>query len=276
MTPEQLAINTVSLRNDDFESLLDGCAGAGFKKVEFVLPQAKAWMADNNADVAALKALLERKGLTCIGGFECEAKCFGSDDELAQNLALFQTNADIVNALGGGTIVLGTNGPGEGFTGDPIQTIGQRLAAMADALPESVRLAVEFNWSPVVKSLRTAALVCEAANHPRVGILFDPAHYHCTPSKLSDLTQATVARIFHVHVDDMADKPGDQSNCNADRRLPGQGCLDLTEIFGRIESFGYTGDFSIEMFSDELWALPANEAATQMHRSMTSLCQASA
>ena len=105
-----------------------------------------------------------------------------------------------------------------------------------------------------------------------VGVLFDPAHYHCTPTKFDQLNAETIPLIKHVHVDDMRDKPGELSDCNGDRVLPGQGCLDLPTLCGQIETHGYQGYFSIEMFSDELWAMPAGEAAKLMYESLRYLC----
>jgi sugar phosphate isomerase/epimerase len=70
----------------------------------------------------------------------------------------------------------------------------------------------------------------------------------------------------------MNGKPAELSNCNSDRALPGQGVLDLRAIYGAIEQHGYNGFFSIEMFSDELWSLPAHEAAQQMYDSLLTLC----
>jgi sugar phosphate isomerase/epimerase len=78
-----------------------------------------------------------------------------------------------------------------------------------------------------------------------------------------------------VHVDDMRDKPAELSNCNSDRVLPGQGILDLRALFGRLEEHGYRGLYSIEMFSEELWAMPAEQAAQQMYDSLLPLCDES-
>ena len=51
-------------------------------------------------------------------------------------------------------------------------------------------------------------------------MLYDTAHYFCTPSKLEDIA-ASVPWIRHVHVNDMRDKPPEVTNCNSDRVLPG-------------------------------------------------------
>jgi 4-hydroxyphenylpyruvate dioxygenase len=146
------------------------------------------------------------------------------------------------------------------------------FADLAKQVEDSgVQLAIEFNWGPV-KSLPLAAEIARLSGAANVGVLFDPAHYHCTPTKFEDLNAANVRFIKHVHVDDMNGKPAELSNCNSDRALPGEGILDLRAIYGSIEQHGYTGYFSIEMFSDELWALPAHEAAQRMYASLLPLC----
>lgn len=270
MKRNQLAINLVSLAAQaPLEEVLEGAAQAGFAKVEYNLPRAKAWLAGGRTP-ADLAALHDRLGLRCIGGFETTVLAFADEARMEANAALLKGNAELLAALGGGTMVAGTDGPPTPAA-DTLETIGRRCAELVRTWPERVSLAIEFNWSPVVKSFRSAVKVAEAAGTDRVGVLFDPAHYHCTPSKFDDLTEARVRHILHVHVDDMADKPGDRSHCNDDRRLPGQGCLDLRALFGRIEAGGYTGDFSIEMFDKALWALPPRDAAQRMFDSLLPL-----
>lgn len=52
-----------------------------------------------------------------------------------------------------------------------------------------------------------AVRVAQKADHPRVGVLFDTAHYHVTPSKLEDIDAEAVRWIKHVHINDMPDIP---------------------------------------------------------------------
>ena len=205
-----------------------------------------------------------------IGGFEHGIVCFGEAGPMAENHALHLGNARLIADLGGGTLVAGTDGPANNSV-EALETIGKTFARLADQFPASVSLAVEFNWSPIVKSIRSAQHVVAAANHNKVGIIFVPAHYHCTSSKFEDLTPAVVAKIIHVHVNDMRDKPGELSHCNADRVLPGQGILGLPRLLGRLEEYGYKGYFSLEMFNEDLWKVPVAEAARMCYKSMKAL-----
>ena len=182
-------------------------------------------------------------------------------------------NARLLATLGGTNMVVGTDGPKDGPSMDALDGLAEGIRSVADRIAEyGVNILIEFNWSPVVKSLRTASEIVRRSGASNAGVLFDPAHYHCTPTKFDQLTPENVATIKHVHVNDMRDKPGELSDCNSDRELPGSGILDLRAIFGRIEELGYKGDFSIEMFSEELWALPPAEAARQMYQSLLPLC----
>ena len=99
-----------------------------------------------------------------------------------------------------------------------------------------------------------------------VGVLFDTAHYYCTPTKFDQLSIENVSLIKHVHINDMKDIPAEFCDHNRDRVLPGQGCLDLSSILNRLELHGYCGDFSIEMFSQRLWNLPTEDAAKECTR----------
>jgi len=275
MKIEQLAINSVSTMKAPISESLPAYHAAGFANVELALGQVKAFLADGHT-VADVQRLLADNGQRCIGGFEVATLCFGEGQARADNHRQLVANARLLAELGDGCcMVTGTDGPAGGAAvADPLAVIAETFAQVADRIAETgVTLCLEFNWSPIVKSFRTAAEVARRANRPNVGIMFDPAHYHCTPSKLDQLTAANVACVRHVHVNDMRDKPGELSNCNSDRVLPGAGCLDLRTLFGRLEQHGYAGYFSIEMFSEELWALPAAQAAAKMYASLLPLCR---
>lgn len=274
MRRDQLAINSVSTGGANLEERLAAYAGAGFPHVEFMLGHVKEYLAQGHSAQEA-RRLIEEHGLRCIGGFETGLEAFSPSEQRAQNHAHVIENARLVADLGGTNLVVGTDGPGEPMDADALlDALAETFARVADKISDTgVSLCIEFNWSPVVKSLRTAAEVARRSGRANVGVLFDPAHFHCTPSKFEHLTPQNIALIKHVHVDDMRDKPGELSNCNSDRELPGQGCLDLKALFGQIERHGYGGCFSVEMFSDALWALPAREAAKRMYDSLLPLCE---
>jgi sugar phosphate isomerase/epimerase len=266
----QLAINTVSMNFEDFPASARAVRAAGFEKIEFTLSHVKDYLKQGHS-IAEAKKILDENGLKCIGGFETHLECFS--DNASSNHRTQLENAELLAALGATSLVVGTDGPQSHVGVEVLGTIAQTVRSVADKMkPLGVNLLIEFNWSPIVKSMRTAAEIARLSGASNVGVLFDPAHYHCTPTKFDQINAANVALIKHVHVNDMSDKPGELSNCNDDRLLPGEGILDLKALFGQIEKHGYAADFSIEMFDPSLRKLPPLEAATRMYRSLIPLC----
>jgi 4-hydroxyphenylpyruvate dioxygenase len=272
MKQSQLAIVSVTTRQKDLIEALDAYAQAGFSNVEFVLPLVKDWLRVGH-NVNDVLRLLNERHMHCIGGFETTVTCFGTPEEIAVNHMLHLHNAKLVHQLGGRVLVVGTDGPNQSSY-EAIEVISKSFRLLAEQLEGTeVSLALEFNWSPCIKSLKSAALVCEQVAHPQVGILFDPAHYYTTTTKFEHLTPETMRWIRHMHVDDMQDKPGELSNCNDDRTLPGQAIVGLPALLAALERYGYNGYYSIEMFSEDLWSRPASEAARLCYQSLLPLCE---
>lgn len=268
MKQSQLALNTVSLRGD-FLDMLDGVAAAGFQNIEFQLGQVKEWL--QNHDISALKQQLRERGLTCVGGFDCGIEPFS--DHWPANRAQHIANARIFAELGEGTpqsMVVGTDYNPIGELENPLERYAEAVAEVAGEIaPLGVNLLLEFNWG-AVKTLPLAAQIARQSGAANAGVLFDPAHFYCTPTKTEDLTPENVALIRHVHVNNMRRKAAELSDCNSDRLLPDDpaGALDVKALFAKIEANGYNGLFSIEMFSKELWAMPPSEAAKRMFDSL--------
>lgn len=271
MKAEQLAINSQCTSHRNLEEALDAYAAAGFRHVEPHLNLVKDWLDDGHT-VEQTRELFESRGLNVVASSELPVACFGSPDARLPNLRANAANARLIQELGGDKMIVGTDGP-EQVSIEALDTIAYALSDLAESIEGlEVDIALEFNWSPVVKSLPSAVRVAEKAVHPRVGVLFDPAHYHVTPTKLNDINADSVQWIKHVHLNDMPDKPADLTHRDFDRVLPREGVLDLREIIANLEQSGYEGFFSIELFNADLWRLPAKESARRCYESLLPLC----
>lgn len=271
MRVEQLAINSQCTSHRNLEEALEAYAAAGFRNAEPHLNLVQDWLDDGHT-VEQTRELFDSYGLRVVASSQLEVACFGSPDARLPNLRANAANARLVRDLGGGTLVVGTDGP-ERVSVEALDAVALALGDLARSIEGlEVDVAVEFNWSPVVRSLPSAVRVVEKVGHPRVGVLFDTAHYQVTPTKLSDLGPDAVRWIKHVHLNDMPDKPADLTHRDFDRVLPGEGVLDLPEIIAALEVGGYEGFFSIEMFNADLWRLSAKEAARRCYESLLPLC----
>ena len=272
MKAERLAINSQCTFHWNLEEALDAYAAAGFKYVEPHLNLIQDWLADGHT-VDETRDLFESRDLRVVASSQLEVMCFGSPDARLSNLKANAANAELIRELGADKMIVGTDGP-EQIALKELDAVARAVWNLAEFTKDlGVDIAIEFNWSPIVKSLKSAVRVSEIADHPRVGVLFDPAHYHVTPTKLSDINEESVRWIKHVHLNDMPDTPADLTHRDFDRVLPGEGVLDLPEIISALEDGSYEGYFSIEMFSAELWELPTKEAARRCYESLLPLCE---
>jgi sugar phosphate isomerase/epimerase len=211
--------------------------------------------------------------LRCIGGFEGGVQVVGGEEKAA-NLDAIVENARLLSELGENSTLVGGCDCNVSLheLPDAVETLAKVFGNTAlEIEPLGVTLAIEFNWGPI-KSLPLAAEIARRSDRLISAFFSIRLIIIARPPNLKTSTRRSVPFIKHVHVDDMNGKPAELSNCNSDRALPGAGVLDLPAIFGAIEQHGYNGYFSIEMFSDELWALPASEAAQQMYGSLLPLC----
>ena len=272
MKAEQLAINSQCTFQWNLEEALDAYTAAGFRCVEPHLNLVKDWLDDGHT-VDEARRLFESRELRVVASSQLEVMCFGSPDARLPNLRANADNARLVHELGADKMIVGTDGPEQNSV-EALDAVAGAMWNLAEATEDvGVDIAIEFNWSPIIRSLGSAVRVAEIADHPRVGVLFDAAHYHVTPTKLRDINKGSVRHIKHVHLDDMPDTPADLTHRDFDRVLPGEGVLELPEIIAALEESGYEGYFSIEMFSAELWGLPAKEAARRCYESLLPLCK---
>ena len=272
MKAERLTINSQCTFHWNLEEALDAYAAAGFRNVEPHLNLVKTWLDDGHT-VDDTRRLFEERGLSVVASSQLEVMCFGSPDARLPNLKANAENARLIRELGADKMIVGTDGPEQNSVG-ALDAVAGAMWNLAKATEDvGVDIAIEFNWSPIIRSLQSAVHVAEIADHPRVGVLFDAAHYHVTPTKLRDINESSVRRIKHVHLDDMPDTPADLTHRDFDRVLPGEGVVDLPRIISALEQNGYRGYFSIEMFSANLWRLPAKEAARRCYESLLPLCE---
>ncbi len=275
MNIQRLGLNTVSLKFTNLEEVAAACANAGFRTIECPLDQIRGELKKGMSPAQA-RAIIAGHGLRVTGGFNNNLIGLGTPAEIAANHDQHVANAELIAALGGDMMVVGTdyiNWPAAKDEPDVIGKMAASARAVADRIrPYKMTMAIEFNWG-MVKTLLAIIEIAQRSGAPNVGVLFDPAHFHCTPTKSEHITADTIKWIKHVHVDNMPATPAETTDCNTARVLPGdpRGCYDLVELFGRFERLGYRGNYAIEMFNAELWALPPAEAAKRMYDAMQSV-----
>ena len=90
-----------------------------------------------------------------------------------------------------------------------------------------------------------ARSLCDAVNHPRVGVLFDTFHANIEEKSMAAGCEALGPYIKHVHT------------CENDRGTPGSGHIEWTEVFSSLKKAGYDDWLVIETFGSRIKEIAA-------------------
>ncbi len=119
-----------------------------------------------------------------------------------------------------------------------------------------------LSWSKI-PDLATALRIVKTADRPNGGLTVDTWHLVRTGTTLDALREVPGTSILAIQ---LSDGPLEAESDLLDatlhhRELPGRGAFDLAGIVAALGHTGTQAPMGIEVFSDELHALPADQAA---------------
>ena len=150
------------------------------------------------------------------------------------------------------------------FTDARIET--QKIAADFAALcgraaGHDLLVHLEFLPWTQIPDLASALAIVELADQPNGGVMFDSWHHFRSNAEAESLSKAPVKRILAVQLNDAPREP--QADLIEEtlhgRLLPGAGEIDLAAILAWLREGGSQVPIGVEVFSDELAELPAEE-----------------
>ena len=105
-----------------------------------------------------------------------------------------------------------------------------------------------------VTTLADALEIVNIVGRDNVGVFVDAYHVWQDPGILDTIKEAK-GKIVGCHINDW--RPVTRSD--SDRTIMGWGCIPLKEFLGAVVQAGWDDWFDVEIFSDELWAMPPQE-----------------
>jgi len=139
--------------------------------------------------------------------------------------------------------------PGRRRTADEWAWAVEGYQSLTDALEQyDVTLAIEPLNRFETYFLNTAAdvaAICDAVDHPRVGLAFDTFHANIEEKNVAGACRSVSRVLKHVQVSEN------------DRGTPGSGHTDWTGLFSALREVGYDQWLSIESFGPNLGAFSA-------------------
>jgi 4-hydroxyphenylpyruvate dioxygenase len=147
---------------------------------------------------------------------------------------------------------------------DDLRELGERAAA------RGLRVGFEaLAWGRHINDYRDAWEVVRRANHPAIGIILDSFHTLAPGFPVGPIAAIPADRIFLVQLADAPQLDLDVLSWSRHFRcFPGQGNLPVGDFMRAIETTGYKGPLSLEIFNDQFRAQSTKEVAIDGLRSL--------
>ncbi len=192
---------------------------------------------------------------------------WGVDDDEKRAGALEQAKRemDLVRSLGGKRIAAppaGINGGNSNLV--DLNVLAKRYSDLLD-LGVSMEVIPQLEiWgsSKNLSHIAQAAYVAVAANHPQAAILPDIYHLYRGGSDFHGLRLLSGQAINIFHMNDYPSTPPREVTRDSDRVYPGDGVAPLDLILQSLNSIGFAGVLSLELFNDTYYQLPPAEVIT--------------
>ena len=257
---DNLCIHTITTKSWSLETAARKYSAAGVKGISIWLDSARA-----HADgLTAAGQMVRDEGLNIVsyvrGGFFPALESSDRQKAIDENKQIIDEAAE----LGAPLIVLVVGAtPGQSLF-DSRQQITDGIAAV---LPHAEAAGVKLGIEPLhpmyadsrsaVNTMAQSNAICDALNHPYLGIALDVFHVWWD-DQLEKQTRIAGEkdRLFAFHICDWRDQPEDMLN---DRGLMGEGVIDIPQIRSWVNASGFSGYEEVEIFSNRYWAMDQDE-----------------
>lgn len=155
--------------------------------------------------------------------------------------------------------------PGEGAISSwPVEHVGEEFGRLCrEAAQAGTRVSLELVPGSAVQDLETGRKIVEYADEPNGGLLIDIWHMARGGISYDDVASLDPRLVTAVELDDaLAKQVGTifEDTIN-NRKLPGQGELDVPRFLQAIAETGYAGVYGVEIVSNEHRARDLTDAA---------------
>jgi len=252
------------------EAKLQAMKGAGFSQVMLMARDLVSHPGGVSGAVAAVKASgLRPTGFQVLRDFE------GLSGHLHDYKMDMAKSMLEMCAATGSKVLLVCSSTSRHAT-DDINALARDLKKLAMlAIPLGIQIAYEgLSWGRNINEFTTAWDVVCLADCPNLGIGLDSFHIFASKTPLDSIDELDPKKIFLTQLSDFMwnETPTFEdrmSTARTFRVFPGEGVhsAQLADLVLRLESIGYRGDYSFEVFNDDYQQLPLATVAARARRS---------
>lgn len=246
-----------TIGNSTLKKDLELCEKFGYDLIEIRLDKLKEYLETHT--IEDLAAFFSASHLKPYAFNALEHICFRDEagwNALMESTDLFCKVGDAIDCHK--IVVVPTPDVGNKTIGEIKAEAVKAIKAISERANGKMNLAFEFVGYPnlCVNTFGQAYDIVKACDMDNVGIVLDCFHFHAMGSRIEDLEKMDITKLSIFHIDDSEDLPVGAA-VDANRLWPGDGAINLAEIFTVLKNKGYEEMASVELFRPEYYALDA-------------------
>jgi len=235
------------------EQVIDACAARGFGGVVF-------WRREIGNRAVEVGERTRAAGLK-VGGLCRSPLLVGPGSPLTRATAMEELKAsiDMAGDLGAASLTVVAGGVVEGSRGIA-ESLKQATDMVAEAAPWAADAGVRLGLEPLhpvyggnrscLVTVRDTVDMCEAIDHPSLGIAVDVYHVWWDLTLAEQLRRVAGERIVGFH---LCDWLAETTDVLFDRGMMGDGVADIRSLRSAVEATGFDGLCEVEVFSAQNW-----------------------
>jgi 2-keto-myo-inositol isomerase len=254
----RLCINPATTMPTDFATDVRAYSAAGWRAMELWLAKVDQFVeAGHSLKDAA--ALMRDNGLRAPSGCALGGLMLSEGDDRRKAQEDLRRRCDMAAALDCPVLIVCSEGLPHQVPKPAVSLYDRAAAGYGEACDIAagygISLALEFiKGACLAGTPLTAQRIASQAKRENAGVLLDAFHFYAGFSKLEDLDQIDGGRLLFVHWNDAPASIPREVLTDKDRVWPGEGGFPLAEMHRRLQARGYAGYYSVELFSDVVWA----------------------
>ena len=252
----RLAYSSNAYMKYSIAEAIDRVAALGYKAIELMADVPHAWPADTtNVQVGEIRRRLEAKGLAIsnVNAFMMNAvQDFWHPSWIEPDLAFRRkrvkhtiASLEMARRLGAKRITTEPGGPlPPGMSRDAAMEafVAGLREALKCAEDEGVELLVEPEPGLLIENAAQFLELAEQIESPMFGLNFDVGHFYCVGEPLAETVGRLAKWTRHYHLEDIAATRVHQ------HLVPGTGAIDFAKTLAAIQSTGYDGWLTVELY----------------------------
>ena len=250
-----LNTSTISGANLGLAEMVDIAGRAKFEAIEPWLRDIEKFV-KNGGVLADLRKKIADYGMAVPSAIGFAKWIVDDEQQRAAGVEQMKHDMDLVAQIGGTRIAAPPIGANGGKDAKPeLASIVERYKAVLE-LGRKMGIKPELElWgsSKTLNNLGDAVHVIVNSADPDACMLLDVFHLYKGGSDIGGIRKLNASALGVLHTNDYPADPPREKITDQDRIYPGDGVAPLKELFNILDSIGWHGYLSVELFNREYW-----------------------